>query len=495
LSTYIDMRPLLMSLRTKFILAVIFLLFVLVGLIFFVIEKREVSAIYAEQQSRGYLEAEYLIQLNYDEFVVFRDVSGAEENIQRQISEKLIYIVFYDANNSPFAGNEFIKAFKEIYGISNFAERELEGDYFSERRELAHPDIDQVLPILEIEAPIYVEGSPRRWGSVKIGLSMEEARAEIRDTHIKLVLIAGLGLCFGILGSVLLSRGITTSLKKLVDGTVRISKGDFSHKIDLSSRDEFGNLASSFNRMSEQLLLTKKRMEEASKKLVHAEKLASIGRLSASIAHEIRNPLTSVKLNVQKIAESECWGEVERGHLDITQEGIDHIENFIKELLNFTRVTDLNFLEFPMEQIIDSSLKILADSLELKNIKVRKDYPKDLPPVSVDGDKIRLVIVNILRNAYEELNEGGEIEIILSLKGEEEEKKVRIEISDNGKGIAETEWENIFEPFYTTKSAGIGLGLANAQKIVEQHNGSIRIIKKEGKGACFEILIPCGEVQ
>ncbi|MGD8537191.1 MAG: ATP-binding protein [Candidatus Aminicenantes bacterium] len=484
-----------MSLRTKFILAVIMLLFVLVGLIFFVIEKREVSAIYEEQLSRGFLEAEYLIQLNYDEFVVFRDVTGAEENIEKQISDKLIYIVFYDANNSPFAGNEFIKAYEKIYANSNFAEAELEGNFFSSRIELEDRETAQALPILEIEAPIYVEGSPRRWGSVKIGLSMEEARAEIRDTHIKLVLIAGLGLLFGIVGSILLSRGITTSLKKLVDGTVRISKGDFSHRIDLSSHDELGNLATSFNKMSEQLFLTKRRMEEASKKLVHAEKLASIGRLSASIAHEIRNPLTSVKLNVQKVAESECWGEVERGHLDITQEGIDHIENFIKELLNFTRVSELNFLEFSMEQIIDSSLKIITDQLELKNIQVKKEYEEGLPPVYVDGDKMRLVIVNILRNAYEELDEGGEIDIILSLVEEEEEKKISIEISDNGKGIAESEWENIFEPFYTTKSVGIGLGLANAQKIVEQHNGSIRIIKKEGRGACFEILIPCGEVQ
>jgi signal transduction histidine kinase len=489
------MRPLLMSLRTKFILAVILLLIVLMGLIFFVIEKREVSAIYEEQISRGFLEAEYLIQLNYDEFVVFRDVAGAAENIEKQIDDKLIYIVFYDANNTPFAGNEFIKDYEDIYLKSNFIERELEGDYYSERRELKDPATNQILPVLEIEAPIYVEGSPRRWGSVKIGLSLEEARAEIRDTHIKLVLIAGLGLLVGIIGSILLSRGITTSLKKLVDGTVRISKGDFSRRIDLSSHDEIGNLANSFNDMSAQLLLSKKRMEEASKKLIQAEKLASIGRLSASIAHEIRNPLTSVKLNVQKISESECWGEVEKGHLEICQEGIEHIEIFIKELLNFTRVSDLNFLQFPMEQVIDSSLKMIADSLELKNIQVKKVYQKGLPPVFVDGDKMRLVIVNILRNAYEELDEGGEIDIILSFQEEEEDRQIKIEITDNGTGIAEAEWDNIFEPFYTTKSAGIGLGLANAKKIVEQHNGSIRILKKEGRGACFEILIPCGEEQ
>lgn len=484
-----------MSLRTKLILSVILLLFVLVGLIFFVIEKREVSAIFEEQKSRGFLEAEYLIQLNYDEFVVFRDVRGTEENIEKQISKKLVYIVFYDRNNNPFAGNEFIKAFDHIYTNSNFAEGEPEDKFYSVRRELNNPDSGQILPILEIEAPIYVEESPVRWGSVKIGLSMEEARAEIRDTHVKLVLIASLGLLVGILGSILLSRGITTSLKKLVEGTVRISKGDFSHKIRVASHDEIGNLARNFNEMSEQLLLTRKRMEEASKKLIHAEKLASIGRLSASIAHEIRNPLTSIKLNIQKVSESGCWGELERGHLEISQEGVEHIESFIKELLSFTRVSALNFLEFPMAQVIESSLKMVGDSLELKKIRVEKSFPEDLPPVFVDGDQMRLVFVNILRNAYEVLDEEGEIEISLSLLEKGGDRSIKVEICDSGPGIAEGEWDTIFEPFYTTKSSGIGLGLANAKKIVEQHNGAIRVKKKEGKGACFEILVPCGEKQ
>jgi hypothetical protein len=143
-----------MSLRTKFILSVILLLVVLVALIFYVIEKREVNAIHQEQLSRGFLEAQYLIQLNYDEFVVFRDVVGAEDNIEKQISEKLIYIVFYDASNSPFAGNEFIKTYEEIYANSNFIARELEGDYYSERRELKDPVTNRILRILEIEAPI-----------------------------------------------------------------------------------------------------------------------------------------------------------------------------------------------------------------------------------------------------------------------------------------------------------------------------------------------------
>jgi signal transduction histidine kinase len=237
--------------------------------------------------------------------------------------------------------------------------------------------------------------------------------------------------------------------------------------------------------------LIKQRMETANKRLIQAEKLASIGRISASIAHEIRNPLTSVKLNIQKISESPCWGKIEKGHLEISQEGIGHIETFIKELLNFTRVSELNCDYFQIEQIIDSAHKMISDSLNLKAIRFHKDIADGLPLLYVDGDKMRQVFLNILRNASEAVDEGGKITVSVSLTGEGPDKAVCVAIADNGPGIQEKERENIFEPFYTMKSSGFGLGLANAKKIIEQHNGSIRVLDADGSGACFEILIPC----
>ncbi|MBN1224525.1 MAG: HAMP domain-containing protein [Candidatus Aminicenantes bacterium] len=478
-----------LSLRSRFILAVSVLLLILFSLIMFVIEQREVRAIYDEQKSRGFIVAQYLIQLSLDEFINY-DPYGIEENIKNQIDDNLIYIVFYDSANRPYAANEFIKNHKSSYDYSHFQNKELQGEFFSEQKRVKDPDHDIDYRILEIEAPIFVEGSPRRWGSVKIGLSMEEANREIQDTRMRLILIGGMALIVGIVGSLFLARSITTPLKKLLDGTIRISKGDFAHKIDISTRDEIGNLADSFNDMSRQLLLTKERMDTANKKLLHAEKLASIGRISASIAHEIRNPLTSVKLNIQKISQSNCWGEIEKGHLEITQEGIGHIETFIKELLNFTRVPELNRNHFPIDQIIDGTIKMISDSMELKQIHLKIDIQEGLPTLFVDGDRMRQVFLNILRNASEAVNEGGEISLSAKLVEDGSEKKLRMEISDNGPGIPEKEWENIFEPFYSMKSSGFGLGLANAKKIVEQHNGSIRVIKKEGAGACFEIIIP-----
>ncbi len=479
-----------LSLRTRFILAVLALLVVLGSLIMFVIEQREVRAINEEQMNRGFIETKYLFLLNREEFLNY-EYSGVEENIKSQITDDLIYIVFYNRENKPVAANDFVKQHPEIYEKSHFENEELQGEYFSELKRIKEEETNRIIRILEIEKEIVVEGSSFRWGSIKIGMSMREADEEIQATRLRLILIGGLGLLGGIIGSLLLARSITTPLKKLIDGTVRISKGDFAHNIDVSTRDEIGTLAESFNDMSQQLLLTKQRMETANKMLIQAEKLASIGRISASIAHEIRNPLTAVKLNIQKISGSSCWSEIERGHLEITQEGIGHIEIFIKELLNFTRVSDLNYDYFPIEQIIESANKMISESLELKKIQFHKDIQEGLPLLFVDGDRMRQVFLNILRNASEAVDEGGEITIAVSLFGDGSDKAVCVEISNNGPVIPEMEKENIFEPFYTMKSSGYGLGLANAKKIVEQHNGSIRIIHKEGAGACFEILIPC----
>ena len=182
---------------------------------------------------------------------------------------------------------------------------------------------------------------------------------------------------------------------------------------------------------------------------------------------------------------------LELEHLSITQEGIDQIEKFITQLLNFARVTELNKDEFSIQQVIDESVKTMRQSFESKNISLKKDYTRDLPKVRIDADKLKQVFLNILQNAYEAVESGGEVGISVQHFMDKTQHGINIVISDNGSGIPEEDLENIFEPFFTTKSSGVGLGLANARKIVEHHGGSIKVIKKEGSGSSFEILIPC----
>jgi signal transduction histidine kinase len=318
-------------------------------------------------------------------------------------------------------------------------------------------------------------------------------QAEIRKTRLVLLLIGASGFLVGVVGATLLARRITQPIKKLVEATIRISQGDFSQKIHLDSHDEIGELAQSFNKMTAQLLEARKKMEIAQKKLIQAEKLASIGRMSASIAHEIRNPLTSVKLNIQKVGESPHLDEFEREHLALSEEGIRQIEKFIKELLNFARVTELNLEKFSLEQIFEESMKLLGNSVTKKKINLQKEISAELPPVKVDADKIRQVFLNILRNAIEAVEEGGEIKVVMTKDVSQKPPMIKVKITDNGCGIDEKYLETIFEPFFTTKPFGFGLGLANARKIIEQHGGIIKVHSKKGEGACFEILVPIGE--
>jgi len=482
-----------MPLRTRFMMYITALLGGLVVLVLFLIEHREVRAIFEEQKDRGILTAEYIAQLNYDS-VIFFDNEPVEEDINKRIDKNLIYVIFYDRESKPFAANDFIKSYYDIYADSKLDPEVEKGDYFLEIKNIATEEKPgRYLRVMEIEVPIYVEGSSTKWGSIKIGLSLEEMRAEERKTRLILILIGCSGLLIGAGGAALMARGITKPLDKPVDGTVKISKGDFSQAIDIDTQDEIGELAQSFNEMSEQLQLTRKRMEAANRRLIQAEKLASIGRISASIAHEIRNPLTSVKLNIQKVMESDGLDDIEREHLEISQEGIGHIENFIKELLNFTRVSELQLDYFSVEQIVNESIKMIRNTLKLKDVELTKEFQERLPQVLVDGDKILQVLLNILHNACEAVDKGGKITIALSLLKGRRGQKVRIRISDNGPGIPKKERENIFEPFYTTKSTGIGLGLGNARKIIEQHKGSIHAVENEGSGACFDIIIPCEE--
>jgi len=478
------------SLSTRLAAWITILVSFLVMTILFVIQRREVSTIFEETKNRGLLIASYVAYMNLRPLILW-DLETIQKNVEDQADDNLVYIVFYDRAGKPLVMNEDVRDDPEIYGGLH-----LSGDvrpdsrYYSPRTVNLH---GRSLDVLEIEIPIFAAGSPARWGALRIGHSLQDMRAEVRKTRQVLIFIGFTGILLGLLGAALFARRVTRPLIKLAEGTVRISQGNFSQHIGLDSKDEIGDLARSFNAMTGQLLQTRERMEAANRRLIQAEKLASIGRLAATIAHEIRNPLTSVKLNIQKLSESQELSEVEREHLNLSQEGIAQIEKFVKELLNFTRASELNLERFSMEQIMDESLKMMRDSFLEKKIAVEKKYEDGLPAVLADGDKLRQVFMNVLRNALEATEEGGRIGVFVGLAEENGRKNFRVKISDTGCGIPAKDWENIFEPFFTTKSAGFGLGLANARKIVEQHNGQIRVAKKRGKGSAFVIMIPCEE--
>ncbi|RFT16445.1 MAG: Sensor protein [Candidatus Saccharicenans subterraneus] len=458
--------------------------------VLYVIQTREVKAIYQEKRERGLVMVRYISEMNVRSLVL-GDLESIDENISGLIREDLAYVIFYDADSKPVVVSESIADNAEVINQTSCAGEVSPGDVFYNTIRLNRGRSFQ--EVMEVEVPVFVPGSEKKWGSVKIGLKLEDVFRRVQRTRLVLLGFGLAAFLLTVLGANLLARRITRPIKNLVEGTRRISRGDFSYRIPVISRDEIGDLTRSFNQMAEELLRAREQMEEANRRLLQAEKLASIGRLSATIAHEIRNPLTSVKLNIQKLAEISTLDELEREHLAIAQAGIEQIEKFIKDLLSYTRASSLQKDYFSLAEVLDESLKLLQPSLKEKEIVVEKDYQPDLPPAYVDADRLRQVFLNVLRNAYEAVDQGGRIEISLRMNRAEDGSCFEVRISDNGCGIQEKDRENIFEPFFTTKSSGAGLGLANARRILDQHGGTIRVVDKEGRGSCFLIILPCPE--
>ncbi|MDI6697681.1 MAG: ATP-binding protein [Candidatus Saccharicenans sp.] len=458
--------------------------------VLYIIQTREVKAIYQEKRERGLVMVRYISEMNLRSLVL-GDLESIDENISGLIREDLAYVIFYDANSKPVVVSESIADNSEVINQTSCAGEVSPGDVFYKTIWLG--GTRSLQEVMEVEVPVFLPGSEKKWGSVKIGLKLEDVFRRVQRTRLVLMGFGLAAFLLTVLGANLLARKITRPIKNLVEGTRRLSRGDFSYRTPVISGDEIGDLTRSFNHMAEELQRAREQMEEANRRLLQAEKLASIGRLSATIAHEIRNPLTSVKLNIQKLAEISSLDELEREHLAIAQAGIEQIEKFIKELLSYTRASSLQKEYFSLAEVLDESLKMLQSSLSQKDVRLEKRYQQGLPPAYVDADRLRQVFLNVLRNAYEAVDPGGRIEISLRLNRDEERPCFEVRVSDDGCGIPEKDWENIFEPFFTTKSSGAGLGLANARRILDQHGGSIRVVKKEGRGSCFLIRLPCPE--
>ncbi|OGU53256.1 MAG: hypothetical protein A2006_07620, partial [Ignavibacteria bacterium GWC2_35_8] len=224
-----------------------------------------------------------------------------------------------------------------------------------------------------------------------------------------------------------------------------------------------------------------KKLEE---QLVKSEKLAALGKMAAVLAHEIKTPLTSIKMNADIIAEELQLNEAEKENLAIIQTEINRLNNLVKDVLQFSRQMELDYSVFNLFELIDNIKSQLLNKLKTKSISFINNVDKI--ELNADKHKLMQVFLNLIDNSIEAVNNNGRIELTSVM--DEEQNNIKILVIDNGNGIsADTK---IFEPFFTTKSSGTGLGLLIAQKIIEQHKGTIRLVSSEPGRTIFEIIIP-----
>ena len=228
---------------------------------------------------------------------------------------------------------------------------------------------------------------------------------------------------------------------------------------------------------------------ETHKRLVHQERIAALGRAAAQVAHEVKNPLTGLLLYAlhlkDKIGNS---SETEASLVDKIVDTIKHLNERVDHILGFARPLSLTPRSGNLNQIINNLLELLHSQITTNQIEVRLSLDAQDASVLIDGSSMRGALMNLVINAIEAMPDGG----TLSITSKRTPETLQLEITDTGRGIPEAEVKNIFEPFYTTKQKGLGLGMPYAKKIIEQHGGALSLNSKLGEGTTISVALPAG---
>lgn len=348
-------------------------------------------------------------------------------------------------------------------------------------------------------------------GVLYVGELEEPFNALKRKISLWLLGLLLLGVTLGLLISLAIARRMSRPLLELASSAQRVAAGDTEIILPITSQDEVGHLTTTFNQMTatlrerdQRLLGLNRQLEEkvrqrtaeldekglqliqAQEELLRNEKLAAIGSLAAGVAHEINNPTAIIRGNVELLQMILADGATGREEADEILKQTERVSLITRNLLTFAREQTLNSEQVNLNPLLEDILSQLSHQVSMTKIQLRKDFSATLPDVEGDRERLRQVFTNILLNAVQAMNGQG----TLSLSSHADDRDVRITIKDSGPGLSDENREKIFNPFFTTKSNGTGLGLSVSYGIVQAHSGSIEVTSSEGEGAVFQVLLP-----
>ena len=223
--------------------------------------------------------------------------------------------------------------------------------------------------------------------------------------------------------------------------------------------------------------------KKAERDMLIAERLSMTGKIARTIAHEVRNPLTNLTLAFDQLKEEISSQNADvKLYSEIIERNANRIEQLISEMLNSSKPRELNLELAPITEILDQTLALSFDRINLNQIKLEKNFPRELPRILLDREKIKIALLNIIINGLEAMQPGTGV---LKVSAELRNGSVVALISDNGKGIAPEDIEKLFDPFYTDKPGGMGLGLTSTKNILNSHNAEVEVMSVIGEGTTF----------
>jgi two-component system NtrC family sensor kinase len=346
-------------------------------------------------------------------------------------------------------------------------------------------------------------------GVIDADLSLAAVDAQAGQHRAMLILFMGITVAMIWLVSVIfIWVFVYRPVRELKAGTQRVADGDLGHRLTVRSHDELSELAASFNKMTAEVAGARAEIEQrvrrkteelaqANRSLLASEKMASIGKLAATVAHEVNNPLfgilTYARLTLKEVEKSGAGSKAEMAeHLRIIERESKRCGDIMRNLLTFARQAPSHREPNDLATLIGRALVLVRHQAELLGIDLRSRLADGLPPVFCDAGQIQQAILVLLVNATEAMPHGGVLEVSTERDGRCGEVKIRVR--DTGVGIPPEVLPQIFDPFFTTKEEQqrTGLGLAVARSIVEQHGGEITVTSSPGKGTEFVVALPVG---
>jgi len=298
------------------------------------------------------------------------------------------------------------------------------------------------------------------------------------------------GPAIGILCGFWVARGLHRSLSQ-ISVTLKGATGELVEEIgrvDVYSPDDLPALQQQVQAIASRIKQVGEELQQARREAMRAERLAAVGELAASVAHELRNPLTSVKLLIQNTGQRRSGPALGDKPFRVVLEEISRMENTIQGLLDFARPSQLNRVSHDLCSTVRRALNLVEGRAKQEGIAIQEAFPDG--PLLVDGDPEQLhqVFVNLLLNSIESMREGGSLRVGVS--SQPAQSVCRVSFTDSGTGIPEDLVERIFEPFVTSKEHGTGLGLAISRRIVETHGGVLTAANSPPQGAVFTVELP-----
>jgi len=598
-----------MTLRKRLLLYSTLIIIPLMLGVIILAEMRLSEGIRSELDKRGQALAANLAAVSANALVVYNYIL-LEQMAERASREKdIVYIIICDKESrvAVFTGHD------ERQG-------EILSDRVSQTALRARCAIIQKTmwdghEILDFTAPVFIPQSDEKWGTVRVGLSLDEMRQQIKRTRLGLAGIGVIALSVGFVGSVIYARRITQPLKDLVRGTVLVSRGDLDQRIDVNTGDEVEELAKNFAHMVGEVKLHRSELEEQiqeicalrryqenilqsmtngliaidlegkvttvnqaalvlldrdenslrdarleclpqpwnalgsvlvetlktgrgtrnreiriqrgdkrlwvmvtttllvdaedrklgalgvfqdvtdlrelQERMMQAERLASLGRLSAGLAHEIKNPLSAIKTFVQLIPQK-FDRPAFRDKLNTTvPRELERINRLIDNLLQLTRKPKLNLSAVRIHEVLAQTVELYQSEMDRRHVVLEMTFVREIPRIQGDAELLHRVFSNIILNAIQSMPEGGKLKVSTSVSAAEgKDRCLQVSFQDTGVGMNQETVERIFDPFFTTKEKGTGLGMANSKRIIQEHGGTIEVQSTPEKGTFVIVTFP-----